>query len=343
MAWMVRLRAPTDEQRRALEWPTDARTAPAGGSIERPLAPTPPPLEVPMFSSSTPSEDLALTLHDGRAIGAATVGPRDGAPVVHCHGSGSSRLEVTLLADAAAAAGVRLIGLDRPGVGRSDPKPGARLLEWPAAVAEVADQLGIERFAVEGLSAGGPFALACAYAIPQRLTACGLISTIAPPDMLRKAGARWMRAAAPLAARFPRLVLAYARLVQRQTGTDATSTARYLAHYASRLGPADQALLADTASRTAVARAMAESFRQGSAGNLETVLVEIQPWGFQPAQVPFERLFLWHGEQDYIAPVAAARLLAQALPHCTATFYPQEGHFSTVANHAQEIWSALRG
>jgi pimeloyl-ACP methyl ester carboxylesterase len=294
-----------------------------------------------MFSSSTPAEELMLTVHDGRAIGVATVGPRGGAPVIHCHGSGSSRLEVTLLADAAAAAGVRLIGLDRPGVGRSDPKPGALLLEWPADVAEVADQLGIERFAVEGLSAGGPYALACAYAIPQRLTACGIISTISPPDMLRKAGTWWMRVAAPLAARFPRLVLAYARFVQRQTGSDADSTERYLARYASQLGAADQALLADTDTRQAVARAMAESFRQGSAGNLETVLVEIRPWGFQPAQVTLQRLYLWHGEQDRIAPVAAARLLAQALPHCTATFYPHEGHFSTIANHAQEIWSAL--
>jgi pimeloyl-ACP methyl ester carboxylesterase len=129
--------------------------------------------------------------------------------------------------------------------------------------------------------------------------------------------------------------------MQRLTGADAASTERYLARYASRLGPADQALLAGTATRTAVARAMAESFRQGSAGNLETVRLEIQPWGFQPTQVAFERLCLWHGEQDHIAPVAAVRLLAQALPHCTARFYPQEGHFSTVANHAQEIWSVL--
>jgi hypothetical protein len=150
-----------------------------------------------------------------------------------------------------------------------------------------------------------------------------------------------MRVAAPMASRFPRLVLAYARFVQRLTGTDEATTDRYLARYASRLGPADQALLADAATRSLVARAMAESFRQGGAGNLETVRLEIQSWGFQPGQVAFERIYLWHGEQDRIAPVAAVRLLVRALPHCTAMFYPQDGHFSTVANHAQEIWSAL--
>jgi pimeloyl-ACP methyl ester carboxylesterase len=296
-----------------------------------------------MFSSSAPAEDFTLTLRDGRAIGVAMVGPRGGAPVIHCHGSGSSRLEVGLLAAAATAAGVWLIGLDRPGVGRSDPKPGARILDWPTDVAEVANQLGIEHFAVEGLSAGGPYALVCAYAIPQRLTGCGLISTICPPDLIRKTASRATRIMWTLAPRFPRLVLAYARFVQRLTGSDEASTSRYLARYAPRLAAADQALLANGASRQAVARAMAESFRQGPAGNLETVRLEIQPWGLLPAQITYERLFLWHGEQDRIAPVAAARLLAQALPHCTATFYPEEGHFSTVANHAQEIWSVLIG
>jgi pimeloyl-ACP methyl ester carboxylesterase len=294
-----------------------------------------------MSLSSAPVQDFTLKRRDGRAIGVATAGPSEGAPIVHCHGSGSSRLEVALLAEAATAAGVLLIGLDRPGVGRSDPTPGARLLDWPATVVEVADQLGIAHFAVEGVSAGGPYALACSLVVPHRLTACGLISTISPPDMMRKAGTRLMRSTWALGTRFPRLVLAYARFVQRLTGTDEATTARYLARYASRLGPADQALLADTATRTAVARAMAESFRQGSAGNLETVQLEIRPWGFQPAQVTFERVYLWHGEQDRIAPVAAARLLARALPHCTATIYPADGHFSTVARHAQEIWRAL--
>ncbi len=57
--------------------------------------------------------------------------------------------------------------------------------------------------------------------------------------------------------------------------------------------------------------------------------------------ITFEPLFLWQGEQDRVMPAAAARLLAQALPHCTATFYPDEGHLSTLVNHVQEIWQAL--
>ncbi len=195
--------------------------------------------------SPTNSWDFTVRLRDGRSIGLASVGKDDGFPILHCHGSGSSRLEVQLLATQASEAGVRLIGLDRPGIGRSDPKPGSRLLDWPDDVVEVADHLGIERFAVEGLSADGPYALACASKIPQRLTSCGLISTVAPPDLMRKAGTRSMRTMWWIGAHVPHLVLLYARLVQRMTGSDAASIEKYLARYAARLGGADQQLLSN--------------------------------------------------------------------------------------------------
>jgi pimeloyl-ACP methyl ester carboxylesterase len=285
--------------------------------------------------------DFTLQLRDGRRVGVMSAGPGDGFPIFHCHGSGSSRLEAQFLAAAATAAGVRLIGLDRPGVGRSDPRPGYPMLDWPDDVAEVADQLGIDRFAVQGISAGGPFALACAYKIPSRLTACGLVSTISTPAFIRKAGPASLRVFGWLGEHFPRLLLLYARLVQRMTGSDAARTERYLARYAPRLGSADCELLSDPGTRRQVAQAMAESFRQGPRGNLETVLTEIRPWGFVVEQIMLARMVLWHGEQDRIMPVAPVRLLARALPRCTATFYPGEGHFSTLANHAQDILQTL--
>jgi pimeloyl-ACP methyl ester carboxylesterase len=85
--------------------------------------------------------DFTVRLRDGRNVGIAVVGD-EGSPILHCHGSGSSRLEVELLTTQAEQAGVRLMALDRPGIGRSDPKPGYRLLDWPDDVAEVADHLG---------------------------------------------------------------------------------------------------------------------------------------------------------------------------------------------------------
>ena len=295
-----------------------------------------------MSASNPLPRDFTVRLRDGRTVGAASVGRDDGFPIIHCHGSGSSRLEVTLFAAEAAEQGVRLIGLDRPGIGHSDPKPGYRLLDWPDDVVEIADQLGIERFALEGISAGGAYALACAYSIPQRLTACGLISTVSLPDLVRRSGTRSMRAIWRIGAHAPWLLRLYVAIVGRMTGSDATSIEKYLARYAARLGRADQQILSNPAIRGSIAQAMAESFRQGAEGNMGVVLAEIRPWGFQAEQVIFEELFLWHGEQDRIMPTAPARLLAQALPQCTSTFYPEEGHFSTMANHAQDIFHLLR-
>lgn len=93
---------------------------------------------------------------------------------------GAWRVEASLLAESAERTGVRVIGVDRPGMGVSDFQPRRRLPDWPDDFDELAHHLSLERFAVVGVSAGGPHALACAVAIPDRLTACGVVSGVAP-------------------------------------------------------------------------------------------------------------------------------------------------------------------
>lgn len=293
-----------------------------------------------MSLSSGLIADSSIQLRDGRTLGMSTVGKANGLPIFHFHGNGTSRLEVLTVAEAAESLGVRLIGLDRPGIGRSDRAAGYRLLDWPADVVEVADQLGIERFAVEGLSGGGPFALACAYKIPHRLTACGLISSAAGP-FIRQAGLLSLRAEVGMLVHLPWLVRALFRLSTRLTGSDEASIEKKLVRTGARLGEADHQLLGITEIRKAFAHAAAESFRQGADASTKDGMVFSRPWGFQVEAITFEKLFLWHGELDRVMPVAAARLLAQALPHCTVTFYPGEGHLSTFVNHVQDIWKAL--
>ena len=99
-------------------------------------------------------------------------------------------------------------------------------------------------------------------------------------------------------------------------------------------------MLGDPEIRRQVAQAMAESFRQGPEGNLEIVLTESRPWGFEAEQIAFPRVFLWHGEQDAHAPVAMGRYLASVIPGCQATFYPGEGHLHFI-DRLPEISAAL--
>jgi pimeloyl-ACP methyl ester carboxylesterase len=109
----------------------------------------------------------------------------------------------------------------------------------------------------------------------------------------------------------------------------------------ARLGAADHELLGIPELRNAFAQAIAESCRQGVDASTKDGMIFSRAWGFQVEEITFEKIFLWQGEQDRVMPVAAARLLAQALPHCTATFYPGEGHLSMFVNHTQDIWKAL--
>jgi pimeloyl-ACP methyl ester carboxylesterase len=252
---------------------------------------------------------------------------------------------VLLLGEQAILQGVRLIVFDRPGIGRSDPKPGFQLLDWPDDVVEVANELGIERFAVSGLSGGGPSALACAYKIPKRLTACGLISAVPPIEYTMRSGSRAMRFAYRLLDRLPpRLFRALvSRTMTQSARLNVTDTEERLLRNAKRLGKGDQRILRIPPVRRAYAETAVESYRQGIHANVEEALLFGKRWPFRVNEIAHERVFLWHGEQDQIMPIAPARQLAQALPHCQAAFYPDTGHLSTVVAHADDIVRALRG
>ena len=109
--------------------------------------------------------DRVVRLLDGRSMGYAEFGARDGFPVVNAHGGLACRFDVASAAPVAAACGIRLISPDRPGVGLSDPRPGRTVLDWAQDVAELLDQLDVDRFAVMGWSMGGQYAAAVGHAL----------------------------------------------------------------------------------------------------------------------------------------------------------------------------------
>jgi hypothetical protein len=60
-------------------------------------------------------DSLTLAMPDGRTVGYAAYGPATGLAVLDCHGGPGSRLMSPAAAEAATAAGIRLVGIDRPG------------------------------------------------------------------------------------------------------------------------------------------------------------------------------------------------------------------------------------
>src|SRR5581483_2959467 len=128
--------------------------------------------------------DQEHRLPDGRALAYCEYGAPDGSPVFIFHGLPGSRIDPRVVADEMRDAGVRLIAPDRPGIGRSDPVEGRRTYAgWAHDVADLADALGVERFAVVGYSCGGPYALAAAAELPKRVEKVGLVSSVATSEM----------------------------------------------------------------------------------------------------------------------------------------------------------------
>jgi pimeloyl-ACP methyl ester carboxylesterase len=135
-----------------------------------------------------------IKLRDGRLLGYAEFGAPEGMPVFYFHGFPGSRLDYLFFDDGEVAMenNARIIAVDRPGMGQSAFKRGRQILDWPDDVIALADALRIDRFGVLGISGGGPYAAACAFKIPARLTATGIVCGMGPSDAPRmKDGVSW--------------------------------------------------------------------------------------------------------------------------------------------------------
>ncbi|MFZ1176024.1 MAG: alpha/beta hydrolase, partial [Mycobacterium sp.] len=246
----------------------------------------------------------------------------------------SSRMGDAVPLDAMTAAGVRRITVDRPGVGYSDPKPGRTLLGWPNDVRALVDHLGLESFAVLGTSGGGPYAAACCYALPDRITRASLVSTIGPPDRpgafdgMNRGEARTMILArrAPLIARW--LVGTVVLAERHRPGTVYRGLVRALPEV-------DRRVASQPGVRQSLMDSFAVAFRQGVRGQVRDWAIIGTPWGFHPEDIRLP-VHIYHGVLDDRAPCHHARDLANRLPECEITEYPDEGHM-LVFSHAEEI------
>ncbi len=273
-----------------------------------------------------------VRLSDGRAVAYAQWGDIHGTPIVYFQGTPSSRLNHPD-ESISESLGARVITIDRPGFGQSDPEPHRRLLDWPDDVVEVADALGIGRFAVVGISGGGPYVAACAHRIPDRLTGAAIISGGAPIDIpaARQGMARERRWGARILRHAPWLAAALIWLF-RHPGRDPD---RFFQQFTRDLADCDRAIIDQPSMRCMLIESYAESARGGIRGFLTELRLLSAPWGFRLEEIPIE-VHIWHGQEDTSTPPAMARYMAQGLPRCRLRILPGEGHF-LLFNHWEEI------
>ncbi len=299
-------------------------------------------------STLSTASDRSVVLADGRQLAYIECGAPAGETVFHFHGHPGSRLEALMASDAAARAGVRLIGVDRPGMGRSDFKPRRQLLEWADDVVALADELAIDKFGVEGTSGGGPYAAACAFKLADRITACGIVAGLGPIDRFGTRGMKAMnRLQFALARRAPWLLRPMFWLYlgrRRGIAGNEDRLAAMAQGIASQLPASiatDEQLRSDLAK--AYLREMFEAFRQGSRGPSYDAWLYVQPWGFELETIECRRVYVWHGERDVHVPVSMGRAVAAAIPGCRATFFPEETHLETAFGHLAEVMTVMAG
>lgn len=281
-----------------------------------------------------------VRLSDGRRLAYVEHGDLDGSPILFFNGLGTSRVVRHPDDSIAERLGVRLIAVDRPGIGPSDPLPQRTLLGWPRDVGELADRLGVGRFAVLGWSGGGAYALATAHQLPSRVHRVGIVSGPAPlcgdaasPEYLD----RWLRTASRASRHAPWMI----RLALWHWGRPQRRDPEGFLHAAAgRMVDADRAVLGNPRLRTLMIENAAEVYRHGWQGIVQDGLILARPWGFDPREVKTP-VHLWHGELDSTVPSAMGRHLARELPHVTARFFVDEGHLLLYDRWA-EILDSLR-
>lgn len=233
--------------------------------------------------------------------------------VVWHHGSPQTGAPLDPLLAAASARGIRLVSYGRPSYGGSTPRPGRDVASAGSDVAHIADAVGIGRFAAMGASGGGPHALACAAAAPDRVLGVVTLAGIAPYTdefdwWAGMAGAGGLRAAT----------------VGREARARHEETTAFNPEIFT---PVDWAALDG-----GWAGLGADAGRAGAAGPdglIDDDVAFVNPWGFSVADIEASVLVV-QGGQDRVIPPAHAQWLVR---HCRAGEHwlrPRDGHVSVL-------------
>ena len=263
-----------------------------------------------------------IARNDGRMVGFADYGSADHVAVVWCHGGPGSRIEPSWVFEAASHAGMRLIGIDRPGYGRSTPQPGRTIGGWVPDAIAVVDHLGIDRFMVIGVSTGGAYALALAS---QSSRVSAAVACCAVSDMRWQAGKAMNVSCHPVwNARSREEAIAIVTGLFGEHGEQILA-----ADGLAAADPSDVAVFADPAFLAWWTRAaVPDMFTHGVAGYVDDRIADQDGWySFDVGRITCPVVVL-HGEADGLMPVANAHHTAAIVPGASLKTVAGLGHFS---------------
>jgi pimeloyl-ACP methyl ester carboxylesterase len=285
-----------------------------------------------------------IAVDETRQLGFAEFGDAQGRAVFWLHGTPGARRQIPTEARVYAEhKRIRLIGVDRPGIGSSTPYQYPNVFAFADDLRTMADTLGIEKMCVVGLSGGGPYALACGAAMPDRVVAVGVLGGVVPasgPDAIGGGAMALGSRVAPL--------LQVAGLPIRWMAVALVWLARPVASPAAdlyaRMSPeADRHLLTRPEFKAMFLDDLLNGSRKQLAAPFADIVVFARDWGFRlhDVKVPVR---WWHGDHDHIVPFAHGQHAVSRLPDAELYHLPSESHLAGLGRGEEilrtmtEIW-----
>jgi pimeloyl-ACP methyl ester carboxylesterase len=237
---------------------------------------------------------------------------------------------------------IRLISPDRPGIGLSTYQAERTFLDWGDDIAQLADSLNIKRYSVFGLSGGAPHVLACVFRDSTRIDNASIISGATPYDYNGTLKGMW----------FPvKLIHWFAsmrkdkqlrKFIQNDFESLVKKPDKRMKQFQKYLPKPDKRLLIDHPDYGwEFINGSVESYHQGIDGVVQEWKLYVADWQMDLSKVHFP-IALWYGEDDKMAPYHRGNYYKNTLPNSTLKVISDEGHFSLIRNHLEEILMELK-
>ncbi len=293
-----------------------------------------------VIAIARPKLEGNIAVGEDRQIGFAEFGDPQGRAVFWLHGTPGARRQIPTEARVYAENhNIRLIGVDRPGIGSSTPYRYENIAAFAEDLRTMADTLGIDKMAVVGLSGGGPYALACAAGMPDRVVDVGVLGGVAPfrgadgiSSGLMNLGSR----VAPLLSLGGNPLRLGASLLIRTVRPVASPA---LNVYALMSPQADRHLLTRPEFKAMFLDDLLNGSRKQLAAPFNDIILFARDWGFrlEDVKVPVR---WWHGDHDHIVPFAHGEHVVSRLSDAELFHLPDESHLAGLGRGA-EILSTL--
>ena len=280
-----------------------------------------------------PRAEGRFHLPHGRRLGYAEYGDPSGAVVLWLHGTPGGRRQFPLIGRRAAEKlALRVVLVERPGSGLSDPAVYDEVADWATDMAHVADAIGAERLGVVGLSGGGPYALSCAAApaLAGRVSAVAVLGGVTPavgPDAATSGAIELARTLAPVVSGLRQPLAALA--------TGLILPIIPLGHLVYRgvsavMGEGDQKVFADPDIEGMFIDDMVLAARGRCRALVDDVRLFGRDWGFRLTDVKVPVRW-WHGDADPIVTFADAQKAVARLRDAELILLPDESHLGGFA------------